>query len=476
MVSIHLVAAVFTIAALPLGACATTPRASEPDSGTVGDDARETPAVASMGATPSARNAPGAPVPAGDLRADDVHYAFCVYHSKADFDVAAVVAKQSLGLEIVRDIDALRAATKPSLLIVSVPASQLAPPTGEELRYLSRGLSDADVDALAHATTATSFLFHGPGKDAVSMYTRALKLTGAVAAVAEGLVWDDTTRLVESRELWLERMRDAALPTLDVTLHVNIHVYQSGRLLRMVTLGMDKLGLPDVVVNQVAKTASDMPWLVNIVAQALYEAPRTAHEGVLDVALDHLKSPSFRAVVDAMAGPKAERAAILSLAWGAHDEGDADNRLVEIVWPGSPGALQERQFASLARLFGPEEQVVSAATDDAALAAASARAKVEVKGIAARFAAGAPEGELLSVKVPFTTPQGDREWMWIEVLTWQGEQINGILRNEPIDVPSLHAGARVSAAAADVFDYVHVLPDGTRQGGETDRILLERGD
>ncbi|MFO0745380.1 MAG: DUF2314 domain-containing protein [Myxococcota bacterium] len=434
-------------------------------------------------ATDAATPGPAAPivahaaVPAGDLRAPEVAYAFCIYHARPDFDVAAEIRALALpGVTLVADLDALRAATGPAALIVSSPTSELPPPPTESLRFLSLGLDDADAVALGRATVATSFLMRSPRADAMRLYAWALAVAGATAEAVGGLVWDDAVRLVLSREAWLVRLRDLRAGGLDATLHVNVHVYQDGRMLRMITLGMEKFGLPDLMVSQVPKSATKMPWLLNAVAQTLLEAPRIARSGALELSLDRIANRSFRATIDPMTAEGSARAATLAVAWGEHDEGDADNRLVEVVWPGSPGALQEREYATLKQVFGASEQVVGAVHDDPALAAASARAKIEVRAIAPRFELGPPEGESLSVKAPFTTSDGDSEWMWVEVLTWSGDDIAGILRNEPLAVPGLHAGARVTVAADKVFDYLHVRADGSHAGGETDAILERRGD
>ena len=35
------------------------------------------------------------------------------------------------------------------------------------------------------------------------------------------------------------------------------------------------------------------------------------------------------------------------------------------------------------------------------------------------------------VKSKFTSARGNSEWMWVEIVKWQGERITGILQNQP---------------------------------------------
>jgi uncharacterized protein YegJ (DUF2314 family) len=82
-------------------------------------------------------------------------------------------------------------------------------------------------------------------------------------------------------------------------------------------------------------------------------------------------------------------------------------------------------------------------------------------------------GEFIQVKSPFDTPDGGREWMWVEVTSWTGDKIKGLLSNEPFNIPDLHAGQVVEVSEADVFDYIRRLPDGTQEGNETSKVMKE---
>lgn len=78
------------------------------------------------------------------------------------------------------------------------------------------------------------------------------------------------------------------------------------------------------------------------------------------------------------------------------------------------------------------------------------------------------------VKAPFATPDGSKEWMWVEVVRWDGDTIHGVLNTDPSQIPGLAAGARVSVSSQDVFDYLLERGDAGQEGNETGAIMLGR--
>lgn len=162
----------------------------------------------------------------------------------------------------------------------------------------------------------------------------------------------------------------------------------------------------------------------------------------------------------------------LVLRTGVWEEGDPRNGLIEICFDKYPGnGLQARQDALVCALFGYEEEVAAPIVHTDELIEASEDAKLRLPGLREAFRAGLDPGEYILVKAPFTTADGGNEWMWVEVTMWKGNAIEGVLRNDPDEVPGLHAGQVVSVHEGDVFDYVRHLPDGTEEGNWTAAIL-----
>jgi len=274
-----------------------------------------------------------------------------------------------------------------------------------------------------------------------------------------------------SREVWATRVQGWQDGLPDITHHTLIHVYRHGELMRLVSLGMGKFALPDVAVDQVASSEQGtIGNIINLACQTLLERPVLARAGELTLAIDEVKHPGARSWATENILDGAERRATVQLAVGVREEGDARNPLVEIVFPGPAAELQVRQTALANRLFGSKDSIAYIEHDDEVLAA-SRRAKAALMKYKPRYLKEPPEGEHLLVKAPFRTKTGGNEWMWVEVVRWQGRTIRGILQNDPFEVPDLKSGARVEVKEGSLFDYILEKKDGTKEGNETGRLI-----
>jgi uncharacterized protein YegJ (DUF2314 family) len=358
-------------------------------------------------------------------------------------------------------------------MILEPTIAELPPP--HVIPASVRGLTAEQQEALAHAVAVTAIAFVAPPNLAESAYRDALGALAEEAKTTGGILWDESTRQAFSNEAWAERLNgwDSAAPP-HVDKHITIHMYRNGSLLRLVTLGMAKFGLPDVEVNEVsAHEAPAMGTLVSLLCQTIAEKKKLEVAGTIEVSIDQLASAPARATIEESVVSGAARKATLSLSMGHVQAGDADNRLIEIVFPGPKVGLQERQASLLTKLFGAHEELVRVDDRDPELAAASARAKVALAKLQTRWAKGRPELETLMVKAPFATPAGSKEWMWVEVLDWKGSKMTGILQNDAFEIPSLKIGARVDVEQSSVFDYFVRKGDQTIEGGETIDLMTK---
>ena len=89
----------------------------------------------------------------------------------------------------------------------------------------------------------------------------------------------------------------------------------------------------------------------------------------------------------------------------------------------------------------------------------------------ASWDAGLASGDRLYVKSPFEGPGGEVEYLWVQVVSWQGPAITGVLRSEPAWAQELAAGDVVDVAQGRVFDYLWRRADGTSEGNETEAFL-----
>ena len=355
-------------------------------------------------------------------------------------------------------------------------ASSYAPPDAESLGLFGRGLSRQQAESLGRSRHALRLRFRVP-PDRVWEGARAgYRLASAVARRTGGLVWDEETREVFGADAWdsqrIGHWREGTIP--DISEHVVIHSYRNGDYLRAITLGMAKFGLPDLVVEEFAASNNrEVGILLNLTAQALAEGANL-HEGELTLRLAAIRHEGVRAEQIAALKPHAKPEVTLRMHEGRRDDGDPDNRLLEIGFDHYPGPdPRSRQNGLLADLLGWEDAITEVDHDETLLAA-SRRARARLPGMKALVAGGPKPGQFLMVKAPFAKPDGGNEWMWVEVVAWRGSRIRGVLANEPFEVPGLRAGQEVVVDEGDVFDYILRNPDGTEEGNETSQIIQAR--
>ena len=81
-----------------------------------------------------------------------------------------------------------------------------------------------------------------------------------------------------------------------------------------------------------------------------------------------------------------------------------------------------------------------------------------------------PQQSGFAIKKPFPTPAGSLEHIWINELTWNGTQFEGVVNNEPVDTTAVALGERVTIAPTELSDWMYL--DGDKlQGGYTIRAL-----
>jgi uncharacterized protein YegJ (DUF2314 family) len=351
-----------------------------------------------------------------------------------------------------------------------------APPDLESLRFFGRGISRQDAERLQNCTSALVLDFALPSQSRWDGLKEANLMIGELARKFGGLVWDEETRQVFSPDAWdRERLESWTQEFPDVADHITIHAYRNDEYVRAITLGMTKFGLPDVVVEDVSWSLNrNMGHVMNMFCQTMAEGTVLRLERHVDLDVEAIKNAQVRKFhLDSLL-ENASKVALLTLDNGTRDEGDPDNRLIQLKFDRYPGPdVHAQQQHLIASLFGGEDSIVPA-THDERLLAASRKAKAEIPKLKVAFEAGLTPGEFIQVKAPFKTSNGGQEWMWVEITTWRDGRIKGLLKNDPFDIAGLHAGQIVEVNEADIFDYIRVYPDGTQVGNETGKILEEQ--
>jgi uncharacterized protein YegJ (DUF2314 family) len=357
----------------------------------------------------------------------------------------------------------------PAIYAKRASAEEVPPPSLEELEYFGVGLSPEQGKQAVASTHALALLFVDATASSAGNLPRQNAVVSALAERLHGFVWDNDTRQLFARDAYAPRL-EANPSMLD---HITVHAYRNGELVRLVTLGMAKFGLPDVEVNHVAASdARGTGMLLNVLCSLLAQGERPGTDGGLVLSLDAVRDAKLRAALEPI--QKASKSTPVVLRRTKGQEGDTSEELLELFFGEADDRfVHERRQAALASFYGMTDDAVSV-EHDAELLAASERAKKRLGELRPAFDRGLAPGEHLAVKAPFKTDDGGDEWMWVEVVSWEGSAIHGILMNDPENVSGLVSGAKVQIKQDDVFDYLFARADGSSEGNETGEIMQRR--
>ncbi len=388
------------------------------------------------------------PWQAGALREGPVSFSLAVYGQ--DGDPAALKAAAT------KAVEAHSSSVKVDLEFPAIET--FAPPAPDMLAFIGVGLSPEEVKAVqgAKAVAVLRVSVSDPSEAETAM-NEANALVAEIATASDGLPWDEETRQLFARDEWAKRVEFGPDKAGERWRHFTTHNYRDGELIRQVTLGLGKFGLPEIANEGVAAHEGEtMGALINLVAETMVDGAVVGEGGTLPIS-----TPDGKTVT-------------VHLGVGTKQEGDAPGRLLVLRYPGT-GSLQQRQVKLLESIYGPMEgKIMDAEAEDAELLAASAKAKQELAKLEKHFAGGVPDLEHLSVKAPFSTDDGGIEWMWVEVTQWNGAKMKGILQNAPRAIAGLQRGATVEVEVDALFDYIHSRGDGSSAGGTTNDILERR--
>ena len=418
-------------------------------------------------------------VPPGGQLGERFLLGLAVYAVRSPRHDPRALVQRALGDSDLRLVDAppKTPSPQPVIAVLRPSASEHGVPDKGTLQYFANGLSDRQKAEVLRTTSVTLLVVAGPATAALPAYRKALQLAEELAKDQDGFLWDEETRELFTRDAWKKRLEDwsAGIPPIDR--HMTIHAYRhhDEGLMRLVTLGMAKLGLPDLAVNNVA--AGDtraMSNALNVLAQHLLEGRAVGTGGAFTLALAEIRHPGLRKRLQEDSKKNARGMGAVLLEQAKPEEGDPRNRLVNVIVRETTASEQEGHARLLDELFGSEDKATGVRHDEALLAA-SARARKKLLAMRERYSPKLPQLEQLLVKGPFAIPSGGNEWMWIEVVRWKGTTLEGILQNDAFDIPGLRAGTRVSVEEASVFDYIQIHADGTREGNETAKLLDAQG-
>lgn len=393
-------------------------------------------------------------------------------HDEASLPFALVPLKAPVpGAEVKK---AFTAFTKQPGCAVELRAVKRADYPGladESLQYTANQLDAASLAALEKAGDVVSVEPRWPAKDAKRL-REVYDVMLSLAKKYDAVVFDRNAASAYTADAYRARKVDAgwagAVPIGPKHFMVHLVLQDDGTVM-LDTGGLERFGLNDLTLLGVGRSSiSPAGSLVNAVAQRLIEGARPDLKGRLLVKLDDLKEPGLKKSLAASCYPNAKRA--LVVAFGPPDvAAGARPEAIELSFPELKCANRgECLGAALTTLFGSHDQA-SVVQHDEAVNAARARALKDLAKYEAKLKKGLPHDEVLLVKAGFPF-EGGTEWMWVEVLRWNGAVLEGRLESDPERV-ALRAGASVRVKLEDVMDYEYKLKDGTFLGNETGRVL-----
>lgn len=352
------------------------------------------------------------------------------------------------------------------------PLAEYAPPTRDTMRFHGVGISAEAADALVAAERVFIVLFWVQPSKILLGNRAAVQVMADLANATGGVIWDEETRQLFSLSRWkTDRIESWQGGLPDITRHVTMHAYADPELVRVITLGMRKFALPDLVVSDLPSIGTrPVGNCLNAVMQRLVEGQRQ-DKYQFKLTLSDIRHRAVRAKSLESPGDGAQGTVLIEFKEMPREEGDPHNLLLGLDFPDAKlSGRTERTLWGMAQLFGSTDKILNARSDDTELKAARDRARLAFFALERRFKAGLPLNEHLQVKGPFR--EGDQtEFMWVEVLKWGSDEVEGILVSDPFWVKKLHTGSRVTVRLDEVFDYIYKKADGTEEGNETSAII-----
>jgi len=417
-------------------------------------------------------------VPAGAPMAESIRFEFAVYFLSIPPVDPIKVLKHELSASpnaphVVEKIPDMPSGEFVQARLEKDAKNKYRPPDDRLLQYFGHGLSREQAQSLQDSNQVLILDFAHPKKYVWDALRTANLLVERLARQTNGLIWDEETREIFTPDEWHARRLSSWNTEIPIVAKQTIiHAYKNTEFVRAITLGMSKMGLPDVVVD-------DFPWssnhqvgnLINDFCQTMAEGASFGPRGEFDLDLKAIQNASVRDAELHSTKANATSVARLTLELASPEQGDANNRLIRITADRYPGAdrhaKQETMFSSF---FGSDDAIVRIKHTDALLKA-SEEARTRLPALKSAFNSGLKPGEYILVKAPFATSTGGTERMWVEVSSWENATIRGLLQNDPFDIPTLHAGQVVVVDEGRIFDYIRHMPNGTQEGNATSKII-----
>lgn len=195
-------------------------------------------------------------IPAGPLMSESISFEYAVYYMPVPTNDPLQVLGQVLAGEEGAPTLVNESQKRPDRPVVyAYPIKEVAakypPPDMQSLRYFGRGLTRDQAEQLQQSRVALVIDFAHDRAHVWGGLRAANSIAESLARRTGGLLWDEETREVFTPDEWhRKRIQPWTNGIPDLSKQTTIHAYKSDEYVRAITLGMAKMGLPDVVVER----------------------------------------------------------------------------------------------------------------------------------------------------------------------------------------------------------------------------------
>lgn len=313
-----------------------------------------------------------------------------------------------------------------------------------------------------------------PGHDFLGLWA-AVAAARALAAASGGVIYDGEVGRLLSERTYLDPLpSDGRVAVADFSM-IPSSLDQLGRGW-VTTSGLRRFQIPELEVRNIPPNLIDDLWMVvNAVGQRLLEAISTKNTGGAEGEAQVELGPELRvslADVARSVGELPSETPEGARGWTTVRLEETDEGYLRIVRPQATQVSHGEWLHSvLSDLTGSQDTLRFVEGGTAEMETAHRRALAELPRVKERFRVGLPVGCVLYVKHGFPHGDGEREYMWLAVNTWEGTQVRCQLVNTPAHRMDLRAGQQFDLDEAELYDWYLTWPDGRTEGGYTTQVV-----